>query len=148
MNTAQVLPRISGSDGDDLVGIDVTSPIGHVLPESPRSASLARALVREALSDLPISIATVETAQVLVSELVTNAVLHARSMLVLHVRSTGDRLHIAVEDLSTDYPLAREPVAGAENGRGLLLLDALASSWGWDQTPVGKNVWCELPVVG
>src|SRR4051812_11858672 len=96
---------------------DELNAVGHALPHSPRSASLARAIVRDALTGLSLS--TVETAQMLASELVTNAVLHARSMLVLHVTVAEDRLWIGVEDLSPDYPRPRQPSADAEHGRGL-----------------------------
>jgi anti-sigma regulatory factor (Ser/Thr protein kinase) len=122
------------------------TPVGHALPHSPRSASLARAIVRDALTGLSLS--TVETAQLLADELVTNAVLHARSMLVLHITVAEHRLRIGVEDLSFDYPLPQQPSADAEDGHGLVLLDALASAWGWDQTPVGKHTWFELPTGG
>lgn len=118
--------------------------VGHALPQGRRSARLARAIVQDALSGLPRS--TVDTAQLLVSELVTNAVVHARSMVVLHVSFAEDRLRIGVEDLSSDYPLPQEPPAQAESGLGLMLVGGLAKAWGWDRTPVGKHVWCELPV--
>jgi anti-sigma regulatory factor (Ser/Thr protein kinase) len=122
---------------------DEFTAVGHALPHSPRSPSLARAIVRDALPG--VSLSTVETAQMLASELTTNAVLHAGSMLVLHVTVAEDRLWVGVEDLSSDYPLPQQPSADAEDGRGLMLLDAIASAWGWDRTPVGKQVWFELP---
>jgi anti-sigma regulatory factor (Ser/Thr protein kinase) len=126
-----------------VAGQDEIAPVGHALPFSPSSASLARAIVRDQLAGLPPS--TVETAQVLASEVVTNGVLHARSMLVLHVTVAGDRLWIGVEDLSYAYPLPKQPSPDAEDGRGLMLLGTLASAWGWEQTSVGKQVWFELP---
>jgi anti-sigma regulatory factor (Ser/Thr protein kinase) len=132
-----VLQERPAADQEELTAV------GHALPHSPRSASLARAIVRDALPG--VSLSTVETAQMLASELATNAVLHARSMLVMHVSVAEDRLWVGVEDLSPDYPLPRQPSADAEDGRGLMLLDALASAWGWARTPVGKQVWFELP---
>lgn len=123
-------------------GRDGLAAACHALPQNPRSASLARAIVRHAL--IGFSASTVETAQTLVSELVANAVLHAQSMLVLHVSIAENRLRFGVEDLSFDYPLQQQPPSDEEAGRGLMLLDALASAWGWDRTPVGKQVWFEL----
>ena len=120
---------------------DLTA-VGHALPENPRSASLARAIVRDKLAGVALD--TVETTQTLVSELVANAVLHAQSMLVLHITVAEDRLQVGVEDLSSDYPLPQQPSPDADDGRGLMLLDALASAWGWEKTPVGKHVWFEL----
>jgi anti-sigma regulatory factor (Ser/Thr protein kinase) len=133
-----VVQERPAADQDELL------PVGHALPHSPRSASLARAIVRDKLAGLSPS--TVETAQTVVSELVTNAVLHARSMVVLHFTVAGNRLRIGVEDLSPDHPLPQQPSADADNGRGLVLLDALASAWGWERTSLGKHVWCELPI--
>ena len=125
------------------VAVDVLAAIGHVLPQSSQSAALARDIVGTALAGLPAD--TVSTAQMLTSELVTNAVQHAQSMSVLHVTVAGHRLWVEVEDLSFDLPLPRQPSPDAEDGRGLLLLAELASAWGWDRTPAGKLVWFELP---
>jgi len=118
--------------------------VGHALPPSERSPSLARVIVREVLDGLPE--VTVETTEALVNELVTNAVLHARSILIVHVDARGDRVRVGVEDLSVDYPQPRQPPADAEHGRGLVLVDALSTAWGWDRTPTGKTVWFELPI--
>jgi anti-sigma regulatory factor (Ser/Thr protein kinase) len=122
---------------------DEVTAVGHALPHSPLSPSLARAIVREKLAGVCPS--TVETAQALASELVTNAVVHAGSMLVLRVMLAGDRWWIAVEDLSADSPLPQQPPPDADAGRGLMFLSALASAWGWDRTSTGKQVWFELP---
>src|SRR3954466_7685658 len=89
------------------LGVDLFAAIGHVLPQSPRSAALARDIIRDALAGLPAD--TVGTAQMLGSELVTNAVQHAQSMCVVHVTVAGDRLWVEVEDLSLDHPLPRQP---------------------------------------
>jgi anti-sigma regulatory factor (Ser/Thr protein kinase) len=118
--------------------------VGHALPPSGRSPSLARVIVREALDGLPD--ATVETTQTVVNELVTNAVLHARSILIVHVAVGVNRLRVSVEDLSADYPQPRQPPADAEHGRGLVVVDALSAAWGWERTPTGKTVWFELPI--
>jgi anti-sigma regulatory factor (Ser/Thr protein kinase) len=121
----------------------VFTTAGHALPQDPRSAALARTIVGEKLRGFAPT--TVETTQALVSELVANAVLHACSMLVLHITVTEDRLQVGVEDLSFDYPLPQEPSPESDNGWGLVILDALATAWGWHRTPVGKQVWFELP---
>jgi anti-sigma regulatory factor (Ser/Thr protein kinase) len=126
-----------------IVVADGPAAVGHALPQSRQSCSLARAIVRDELAGLAPD--TVETAEMLVTELVANGVLHARSMLVLHLTVAGDRVWAGVEDLSFDYPDPQEPSPDAENGRGLLVLGELASSWGWDRTPTGKLVWFELP---
>ncbi|MDQ1674075.1 MAG: hypothetical protein QOC98_2637 [Frankiaceae bacterium] len=123
---------------------DVFMAAGHALPQDPRSAALARAIVGEKLAGFTPT--TVETTQTLVSELVANAVLHACSMLVLHIAVAEDRLQVGVEDLSFDYPLPQQPSPESDDGWGLVILDAHATAWGWYRTPVGKQVWFELPV--
>lgn len=114
----------------------------YALPDSRRSPSLARELVAQALFGWPS--ATVDDALLLTSELVTNAVQHADSMLVLHLKLTATGWRVTVEDLSCDAPQRRSGPAHDESGRGLLLLDALAARWNWQRTPTGKCVWFEL----
>lgn len=84
----------------------------------------------------------VESAILLVDELVANAVLHARSPVEVRARLDAARLHVEVADGSPQPPRLREPDVG---GRGLRIVDALASAWG--VTPAegdGKAVWFEL----
>jgi anti-sigma regulatory factor (Ser/Thr protein kinase) len=85
------------------------------------------------------------TALLLVSELVTNAVRHGEPPVWLRIDGTR-RLHVGVSDEGADLPMMERPGdVGAESGRGLLLVDALASDWGCDQEPGhGKTVWFEL----
>jgi hypothetical protein len=52
---------------------------------------------------------------------------------------------VVVEDLSPDYPLPQQPSPESDAGWGLHILDALAAAWGWRRTPIGKQVWFELP---
>lgn len=83
--------------------------------------------------------------QLIVSELVTNAVLHGRGSLVsvgLYLRD--DRLLISVYDASGRPPSAGSPDDHSESGRGLILVGALASRHGWEPTPRGKRCWAEL----
>jgi anti-sigma regulatory factor (Ser/Thr protein kinase) len=114
------------------------------LPRSRHSPALARATVRTAL--IGFSDDVVSVAELLVSELATNAVLHAESLLVLQIEVAGPRLKVSVEDCSHRQPAPRHSVTVDEStdGRGLLLVDALADSWGWERTESGKLVWFEL----
>jgi anti-sigma regulatory factor (Ser/Thr protein kinase) len=116
----------------------------YALPHSRRSPSLARVLVAQALVSCPPEL--VETAQLLVSELVTNAVKHADSILVLRIASIESRWRVTVEDLSADAPEQHEAGGEVEVGRGLGLVDALATTWGWSRTTTGKQVWFELEI--
>ena len=115
------------------------------LPPEPSSATRARRLAREQLeASYPSD--TLDTIALLVTELVTNAILHARTPLQLTLESNPDRVRICVEDESNEQPAVRRYESDAVTGRGLALVEQLASSWGVDTTPSGKVVWCEVPV--
>jgi anti-sigma regulatory factor (Ser/Thr protein kinase) len=115
------------------------------LPPEPSSATRARTLARDRL-DAACPADTVTTVALLVTELVTNAILHARTPLHLTVEIRSGRVRIAVEDESADRPALRHYDPDAVTGRGLALVQQLASSWGVEPTPSGKSVWCEVPV--
>ena len=80
------------------------------------------------------------------TELVTNAILHAQTPLQLQIETTDDLVRLRVEDSSARRPERRSYATDAVTGRGLALVDRLASSWGVDTTPSGKVVWCEIPL--
>ena len=80
----------------------------------------------------------------LVSELVTNVVLHVRSPMTVHVERDDDLLRVQVDDSSLVPPVRREARADRPGGRGLLLLDTLAGEWGVLTGGSGKSVWFEL----
>jgi anti-sigma regulatory factor (Ser/Thr protein kinase) len=127
------------------------------LPTAVASARLhARAVVGEwAMADIADDVALV------VSELVTNAVVASTGLdgrpkyedtsaglPVVHLRMSSDHVRLVIEvwDKSPQAPEARQPKPGAENGRGLLLVEALSERWGHEQVPgwPGKVVWAEL----
>ena len=115
------------------------------LPPEPSSATRARTMAREQLeASCPRD--TVEVIALLVTELVTNAILHARTPLQLTLESHPDLVRICVEDHSGEQPAVRHYDPDAVTGRGLALVEQLASSWGVDTTPEGKAVWCEVPI--
>ena len=88
----------------------------------------------------------VDDLELLVSELVTNAVLHARSRSRLTIDSNGERVRVTVEDESAVAPRLREYGPEAATGRGVLLVDRLSTNWGVDFDDGGKRVWFELAV--
>jgi len=91
----------------------------------------------------------VETARLLVSELVTNAVLHAHTPIGLRLEVCGDELRIEVRDgfaEMTTTPRVVDVRELPEAGRGLQVVAALGGRWGWERTRAGKVVWCEVPV--
>lgn len=117
----------------------------RLVPE-PRSVAVARATVRGYLAS--VGVAEPEAAVLLVSELVSNAVMHpARNAgpIELTVDVARDCVHIEVEDADPRPPVTRSHGIEDEFGRGLLIVDQLADAWGW--TPLrdnGKKVWCDV----
>lgn len=86
----------------------------------------------------------IEDARLVLSELVANAVIHARSPMSVSIRSERHTVRLAVHDDSPIEPTPRPVDPSALSGRGLQIVGALSSSWGVDATPVGKTVWAEL----
>jgi hypothetical protein len=89
-----------------------------------------------------------DASRLLVSELVTNAVLHARTDLELVLRLTRTGVRVEVHDRSTALPVTRRYDDDAMTGRGLALVEELAARWGVDRKGDGKSVWFELDVGG
>lgn len=87
----------------------------------------------------------VDTALLLTSEIVTNALVHAEGEIELALQRIGDgRVRVEVCDSSHAVPLYPPRAARATAGRGLALVDALAARWGVQLLDDGKSVWFEL----
>ena len=116
------------------------------LPAAAQSAGLARRATREALVLWALG-RLEQTAALLVSELVGNAVRHARAGAVgleLRLETCGGRLRIEVHDPDPRPPRPRTPAELDESGFGFVLIQALADRWGVRETANGKAVWVEL----
>lgn len=114
------------------------------LAVAPRAVSEARQALRSFLSATPYRDRT-EDAALALSELVTNAVLHGREPLSLHVALRADRLRVEVHDGSPLGPTVSVLDVAAATGRGLLLVANLADRWGLEPADTdGKAVWFEL----
>jgi anti-sigma regulatory factor (Ser/Thr protein kinase) len=85
-----------------------------------------------------------DSAQIIASELATNAVVHARSPFRLSIARRPDAIEIAVRDASTAPAELRPIDAGRVGGRGLVLIAELSKSWGTHDETDGKTVWAEL----
>jgi signal transduction histidine kinase/DNA-binding response OmpR family regulator len=85
--------------------------------------------------------ALVDDVVLLVSELVTNALVHGRPPVELRVRASADALVVEVHDSAAYLPRRMRPSADDEHGRGLQLVSILADRWGTRPTPRGKAVW-------
>jgi anti-sigma regulatory factor (Ser/Thr protein kinase) len=114
-------------------------------PPQLRSAAEARRFAERTLAGWGCG-ALVESARLLVSELVVNAVIHARTEARLALRFDGEVLHVEVADGSTVRPRRRDYSPTATTGRGLMILDAVADRWGVDIGDGAKTVWFDLAV--
>lgn len=116
------------------------------LPAKATSPSRARRFVADTLSawDVPVDDATL-----IVSELVTNALLHARTAMTVElVDDPPDAVRLSVSDSSPAALQTRHFSPESGTGRGLRLLDSLSLTWGVDEHDGGKTVWCRLPKDG
>lgn len=123
-------------------------PISELVQELPadiQSPAQARSAVEHVLASWGLD-ELVETATLLVSEVVTNAVRHAGTSLRLRtLRLATDGVRVEVVDQAPHAPLRRgRPNAAAEGGRGLHLIEHLARRWGVESTDLAKTVWFEL----
>jgi hypothetical protein len=83
----------------------------------------------------------------LVSELVTNALLHAAGPAKLELAPAGDRVRIRVTDpVDSHGPMLRREDVDSESGRGMMLVDGLSLAWGVEPHGLGKTVWAEVAV--
>ena len=113
------------------------------LPAELKSVSQARRFLREALEEWNVTGFELAAPQVL-TELVTNAALHARSAYTVHLRAEPEAVLIEVTDSSPALPQARHYGTGATTGRGIALVEALSAAWGVQSSPTGKTVWCRV----
>jgi anti-sigma regulatory factor (Ser/Thr protein kinase) len=115
------------------------------LPPVLASAANARHIVRDVLVHAGVDRwAVIDTAMLLVSELVTNAVVHARTPVEVRIAVGDDVVRVEARDGSTSPPRRVRVGAGATHGRGLALIEQLATTWGSITEADGKTVWFEL----
>ncbi|MEV8568969.1 ATP-binding protein [Streptomyces sp. NPDC051322] len=135
----QLIDRCPGSD---------TRRYVFELPARTDSVARARRLTRNRLACWDFSEDTSDTALLIISELVTNAVVHtAGDHVACELRASGGQLRIAIQDqghTSGGPQLCLAPEG--EHGRGLLLVDAVSSAWGVREAlhGPGRLVWAEL----
>ena len=111
------------------------------LPTDPEAVPLARRFLREACCREHGAV-VLDDAQLLVSELVTNAVEHGAPPITLRVTCTGSpTMQVRVSDGSLRPPEVQHRHPLDEGGRGLVLVDILSSDWGVEPAADGKVVW-------
>lgn len=110
------------------------------------SARTAREVLRGICAEALVSAPLTETALLLISEVVTNSVVHGSGRPTLDISVEPDLLRVMVTDDAAGMPRVQRdnPLLG-DGGRGLQLVEALASRWGTDlRAPTGKSVWFEI----
>ena len=118
-----------------------TTPRAEVeLPVSREAPALAREFLRGSTCAEHHS-EVVDDAVLLVSELVTNSVLHGGPPVVVAVDCDEATLQVRVRDGSPSLPAPRDAASGDENGRGLALVAEMSADWGVDTEEDGKHVW-------
>ncbi|MFF0751294.1 SpoIIE family protein phosphatase [Streptomyces sp. NPDC004267] len=144
---------------DDIAVLLLSRQPGTAVREAPRRTMMtiaqaeqeriatAREHVRQLLHDWSDA-DQVDSAVLMVSEMVTNVLVHTDgdALLVAEVVCLGDarRLRVEVSDASDELPHKRHPGEMASSGRGLLLMEMLADTWGVDPRGEGKAIWFEL----
>jgi len=140
----------AGAGGASVVTHSSASPpvVHHLaeLPHLPNAVPQARGLIRTCLGSADLPEDAIGTAELLVSELVTNAVKYGAAPVWLLIELRPGLVHASVSDSCTELPRRRGADPDAEGGRGLLVLDALASSWGAVSAGSGKYLWFDLEV--
>ena len=129
-----------------MAGVDRTAPVelSATLLPAVGAARKARELVTEACArwELPHLAGPACT---VVTELVNNVVVHAQSPMDVTLRLRDRHIMVSVRDESTDPPQARGPISPTSpGGRGLMMVAAVAETWGHTAVPNGKVVWAVL----
>jgi anti-sigma regulatory factor (Ser/Thr protein kinase) len=126
----------------------VRAPVLRVLPGTPQAVGDARRIARQLLgTEHPAT----ETAMLLLSELVTNSVMHSRSgepggsvTIALCSGPAGILIQVRDDGGPSEPRVSAVAADGAEHGYGLLLVDVLAERWGTISSPDGRITWCRV----
>jgi anti-sigma regulatory factor (Ser/Thr protein kinase) len=130
-------------DGNTESTMPPTATAETVFPAVPESVGSARRFTRAALGRHDVEPQLIDTAMLLVSELATNAIVHAASSLTLRI-DVGDDIRVEVCDRGEAPPVVGEPEMDGESGRGLAIVTTLADDWSWSPRSSGKVVWFSL----
>lgn len=147
-------PHVSvRSDALDLHGsaaaAGASGPRWNMQWESNPPASavpFAREQLTRALADWGLTGEAGEPAQLVVTEMLSNAIDHARAPIRIAVRFTGESVRVEVHDASAEPPRQQPHDPSRLRGRGLQMVDALSSKWGWTNDAGGKTVWADVSI--
>ncbi|MEV0417364.1 ATP-binding protein [Streptosporangium canum] len=120
------------------------------IPRAAKNVASARRFVRDLAADWNTAEDTQEIAELLTSELVTNAIAYgaadipATSTIRITVGRDGEMMTVDVYDSCTAIPRLRRATHMETSGRGLPIVKDLSHNWGWTLNPYGKSVWFQL----
>jgi CheY-like chemotaxis protein/anti-sigma regulatory factor (Ser/Thr protein kinase) len=131
--------------------LDLLENLGPVAGEArhldlegqPESAGRAREWLRGVLHEWGRD-ELVDEAVLVISELVGNAITHARSACHISVVRNGEAVRVEVSDHGVGTPQPRQLDDFAEGGRGLMMVGVVSNAWGFESIPDGKRVWAEI----
>jgi anti-sigma regulatory factor (Ser/Thr protein kinase) len=131
-----------------VISVAARAPMLRVLPATPEAPAAARRLARQVLGE---GNPATETAMLLISELVTNSVVHSKSgepggsvTIALCAGPTGILIQVRDDGGASEPRVAAMPADATEHGHGLRLVDALAERWGTISSPDGRITWCRV----
>ncbi len=114
----------------------------RTFPLDVHSIPQARRFTRDTLTHVGDDV--LAAVELMVSELTTNSIKHARSAFTLRIRVTPSELRVEVQDHGPGTPVLGSPAPAEPSGRGLQIVNTLSSRWGQDVRDDGKLVWFEL----
>ena len=120
----------------------VHDPVSVTLPPPPLAVAPARRFVVSVLA-AQLDEARLHDVEVLVSEIVTNGVMHAATTMELIVELRDDVAHVELVDHAPGHPAIR-PDTGADGGFGLRIVSAMARGWGVRRSDDCKAVWFDI----
>jgi anti-sigma regulatory factor (Ser/Thr protein kinase) len=120
-------------------------PVRRTFSPSEGAVAAARSFALETAQGWDYSFDDVVDAILVVSELSTNAIRHAQTPFEIRLQRTDRSIIVEVSDSSAAPAVVRTPVEGVIGGRGLMIVEQIASEWGSRPEPQGgKTVWAEL----
>jgi signal transduction histidine kinase len=99
-----------------------------------------------ALLDNAEAAGCVDDASLIISELLTNAATAGGTQTKLHINVHRDHIHIGVYDNGPGWPKMQRPTPDQGHGRGLQIIDQLATDWGVEASGPGKEVWADIAI--
>jgi anti-sigma regulatory factor (Ser/Thr protein kinase) len=144
-----LLPQDNAPNVKQSTGTAASGPRWGMKWESCPPASavpFARDQLTQVLAGWGLTGEAVEPTQLVVTELLSNAIDHARAPIRLTVSFPGEWVRVEVHDATDEPPRQQSHDPWRLRGRGLQMVDGLAVQWGWTADAAGKTVWADVPI--